>query len=149
MPPASISIIRIIAVTNFCIFFIAPFTTCLVDCLRGCVGDGRARGIHADEREFLFVGERRVKKRLHAVVSGRWEFDVEKEAYVVCDAAGRDLEERRLGENDGVLAVLGQYSDFGKMTATPAPLADDGELQDGHRKLVDCDLMEHAHQREL
>src|SRR5437763_9113057 len=120
-----------------------------VDGFGRCVGGGRAGGVELEEREFLFVGEGGVEECLDAVGAGRGEFDVEEEADVVGDSAGRDLEERRLGEHDGVLSVVGEYAHLRHVSALAAPLADDGELQNRHGELLDDYLVEDAHQRKL
>src|SRR5215212_3888 len=90
----------------------------------GRVGSGRAGCVYVDECELLFVGERGVDERLDAVAAGRGELDVEEEAYVVGDSAGRDLEGRGLREDDGVAAVGRHDADFGEMRALAAPLCD-------------------------
>ena len=120
-----------------------------VHSLRGCVGSGRAGGVYVDEGEFLFVGEGGVYERLDAVAAGRGELDVEEEAYVVGDAAGRDIEGRGLREHDGVAAVGRHYADFGEVRALAAPLRDDGEFHERHGEALHRDLVEDSHQREL
>jgi hypothetical protein len=83
-------------------------------------------------------------------VSARvWEDYVDKEADIIGKTALRQFYARGLGCDNEVRFVRREDPDLGFVASLPLPMVYDGEFYQANGQLLDHDVLENAHQRDL
>ncbi len=103
------------------------------------VGDDEGEFFH-----YLLIAE-----GLDPVGAGLGEDHVDKEADVVGEAAGGEIDGCRLGRDEEIGAVGREYADLGFVAALAAPVIDDRELDQRYGQFLDHDVLKDPHQGDL